>query len=103
MIQKRGCCEPILRCDGRQSHEIRNDRRERRIVRIASHIDPPPGRNLLGRRIRERKRCEFRCRLLGMVLGSSDRFDVARNRNESKLDGTNRSYSLDGRDSATID
>ena len=84
VIQRRGCCEPILRCDGRQSHEIRNDRRERRIVRIASHIDPLPERSLLGRRIQGRKRCEFRCRLLGMVLGSSDRFDVARKRNELK-------------------
>ena len=77
VIQKRECYELILRCDVRQSREIHNDRRERRIVRTESHTDLPRERSLPDHRIQERKRCGFRCHPLGMGRESSGRFDVA--------------------------
>lgn len=77
VIRKRECYELILRCDVRQSREIHNDRRERRIVRTESHTDLPREHSLPGHRIQERRHCGFRCHLLGMGRESSDRSDVA--------------------------
>lgn len=82
VIQKREYCGPILHCDVQQSHEIHNDHRERRIVRIESHIDLLQERSLPGHRIQERRRYGFRCHLLGMELESNDHFDVAMKKKE---------------------
>ena len=84
VIQKRECYVLIQRCDVRQSREIHNDRRERRIVRTESHTDLPRGHSLPGRRIQVRRHCGFRCHLLGMGRESSDRFDAAGERNGIK-------------------
>lgn len=74
-----GCCEPSLRYDVRLIRGIHSDRRARRIGRTVSHIGLPRERNWPGRRIRARRRCGCRCRLLGTVLGSSGRFGEAAN------------------------
>lgn len=77
---------PSLRYDGRPSRGTRSGRTGLRIGRTGNRIDPPRARSLPGRRIRARTRCGFRFRLLGTVLGSSGRSDVAggggRTRNE---------------------